>query len=124
MASQGEELIAEMLDRENLSYTREYSFKDLKSTYRLRYDFYIPEYYCLIEVDGTQHEEETSYFSQGFEIIQARDIRKNQYAIENGLKLIRIPYGKLKVLTSSYLARKIKKNVYGIVIDLSGLIRC
>lgn len=124
MSSFGEENIKKLLDQENFEYIEEHSFSDLKAKYVLRYDFYIPKYRCLIEVDGEQHFSKNEFFSQDLELIKARDIRKNQYCIENGYKLIRIPYSKLNIITSKYLANKITKNVYGKVWNLTNLIKC
>lgn len=96
--SYGEQKIAKILNDNMIFYEREKSFADLKysdSDSLARYDFYLPEYNCLIEFDGIQH------FQSGFGNFdnpekffktQKHDNIKNQYAIENKIILIRIPY--------------------------------
>lgn len=55
--TQGEQKVLNFLQENAISYIREYSFKDCLSNkgFLLRFDFYLPEYNCCIEVDGRQH---------------------------------------------------------------------
>ena len=66
----------------------------------LRFDFYIPSSRILIEFDGEQHYTPTA-FGRGlspahtqrmYERQIAHDRTKDEYAITNGYKLIRIKY--------------------------------
>jgi hypothetical protein len=69
-------------------------FSDLISPkgYELRVDFFIKSLKLIIEADGNQHSDVVHpWFSRYNEQC---DIIKNQYAIKNGLRLIRIPYSK------------------------------
>ena len=67
----------------------------------LRYDFFLPEFNVLIEFDGEQHFRYNSIFykdKESFEEQQHRDLIKNNFAKENHIVLIRIPYTHLKDL--------------------------
>lgn len=91
--SEGEELIEQILIKENINYEKEISIENLKSKKEklLRFDFYLPEYNCYIEFDGQQHYEilDNKYFSK--EQCE-RDFLKNEYCLLNDIKLYRIPY--------------------------------
>ena len=65
----------------------------------LRFDFAIFDsnnLKCLIECDGDHHFDTSTFYSNvgncSFEKIKEYDDRKNNYCIENNIKLIRIPY--------------------------------
>lgn len=64
--------------------------KNLKfnNTYRL-YDFYLPEFNLLIELDGRQHFEQVRNWTPIEETIQ-NDSDKDELALDNGYHLIRI----------------------------------
>jgi len=64
-------------------------FEWCKNKKCLPYDFYLPEYNLLIELDGNQHFEQIQNW-QSPEKTQETDIYKNEKAIENGLSIIRI----------------------------------
>lgn len=71
---------------------RERKFQDLLSPkgFPLRYDFYLPEYKIAIQVDGTQHSDQTAqYYS---EYLCKKDAIKTNYAEQHGIELIRIPF--------------------------------
>lgn len=88
--------IMNVLKREGIKFVREKSFQDWGKLYR--YDFYLPNYNgseILIEVDGHAHFEEIPFFHKkiyDFRGQQARDRRKNDYALARGIDLYRIPY--------------------------------
>jgi len=65
----------------------------------LRFDFYLPDYDALIEVDGSQHfyaktswgrteEEEV----QSYNGLKRRDAIKNKFCADTNRRLLRIPY--------------------------------
>ncbi len=68
----------------------------------LRFDFTVLDgddhIIRLIEFDGPQHIETFDYFGQHEEIAQ-RDEKKNLYAKQNNIPLVRIPYYKRDTLT-------------------------
>lgn len=89
-----EEHIGRVLKKENVKFEREKTFKDLKFGY-YRYDFYLPDWKILVEVDGRQHYKFTKIFykkRQDFLKAQERDRRKNSYALAHNIPLYRIPY--------------------------------
>lgn len=73
---------------------REKSFGDLKSPkgYPLFFDFYIEHENLLIEADGTQHTDVKNPMHSKY--LVKCDTIKNNYCINNGITLIRIPYKK------------------------------
>lgn len=98
--SNGEKIIEKILKENNIHFQKEYSFKDLIGYYGkpLRYDFAIldlnNEPIKLIEFDGIQHFKPVEVFG-GIEEYQKRqeyDKLKNDYAINKGIPLLRIPY--------------------------------
>lgn len=52
-ASQGERLIAKALERLNIEYETQKTFKDCISLGKLRFDFYLPKYNVCIEYQGS-----------------------------------------------------------------------
>ena len=92
--SKGERVIMNWLDKNNIKYIyNESYFKDLLSPLNnpLKPDFILPDYKIWIEYDGEFHYDKY-YDSQNFEMLQIHDEIKNQYAIKNNWKLIRVPY--------------------------------
>ena len=92
--SKGEELIKEYLDENEIEYLFQHTYDDLKHKRALAYDFYIPEKNLLIEYDGLQHFKPIEYFGgeKAFKERQFKDNLKNEYAKQNNIDLIRIPY--------------------------------
>lgn len=100
--SQGEKKIADYLKFHNIYFEREKTFPDLRDKYPLRFDFYIyyKEKYILIEYDGRHHFESFSRsknISDSEKLVALRDVQKkdeikNEYALKNDLRLIRIKY--------------------------------
>ena len=75
------------------------TFDDCKNKNKLRFDFYLPDLNTIIEYDGEHHFKENKYFGEGnLEYITVNDEIKNQYCIDNKIKLIRIPYWKFDVI--------------------------
>ena len=106
-ASNGEILIEQYLKQSDIIYQKEYSFKNLRYKLPLRFDFALFDkenntLVCLIEVDGLQHIVETNYyFSDNLKERQIKDNLKNEYCKENNIPLFRIPYNKLKQITTA-----------------------
>ena len=71
-------------------------FPGLVNEKPLRFDFFLPEQYYLIEYDGEQHFKEGSWsnLSRGINLLtyQKRDEIKNKWCEDNNIPLIRIPY--------------------------------
>lgn len=100
LTSQGEFVIEQLLKEHNVSYLKEYKFKDLcvKEGFPLRFDFAIfddCELNYLIEFDGRQHytgPEATWKNCHSLDEIKRYDKVKNQWCKEHNIPLIRIPY--------------------------------
>lgn len=98
-SSRGEEKIKNILEEANIPYIREYTFNDCRdpNTNRLlRFDFAIlnedNSVNRLIEFDGIQHFQESTFFKETLKERQNKDNYKNQYCKNHQIKLIRIPY--------------------------------
>lgn len=106
-SSYGEEIIANLLLRNKIDFVKEYTFSDLVGIGGgiLRFDFAIfdknKKLIQLIEYDGEQHYKENSIWGgkEGLLNRQENDERKNQYCVQKGIKLVRIPYWKINTLT-------------------------
>lgn len=92
----GEEKIRRFLEKNNLDFKEQFSFKDLyykSKNHPLKFDFKL-EYedgnLLLIEFDGRQHFEEWYY--EGLSDIQKRDKLKNEYCKKHNYELLRISY--------------------------------
>jgi very-short-patch-repair endonuclease len=61
---------------------------------RLEFDFYLPELNIAIEYDGIQHFTPVKHFGgiKALKEQKRRDSEKDQYCINNNIKLLRIPY--------------------------------
>lgn len=97
--SRGELLIKQLLEKNNISFQMEYKVPELG---RQRFDFAIFKdntLIQLIEFDGIQHFQEWSLGHDTLAIRQERDKRKDEWAKNHKIPLIRIPYWKLDTLT-------------------------
>ena len=103
--SEGEFLISQILNNNNIPYLKEVKFQDLKDKGLLRFDFAIlneeNEIIKLIEYDGRQHTDPTSNWYS--EDILRRDKIKTNYALEKGIPLLRINYTDKDKITLDYL---------------------
>lgn len=95
--SHGNLKIAQLLQDNNIPFTREKKFSSCKDKGLLPFDFYVNNHY-LIEFDGRQH------FDQNLTIFntastQKHDAIKNEWCKANNIPLIRIPYTHYKNLT-------------------------
>lgn len=97
-SSKGELLIQEILKNNNITFEREKKFEGCKHKRMLPFDFYIPEINTLIEFDGIQHTKPIEFFGgyEAFEETKLRDDIKTNYAKENKIHLVRIPYTQSK----------------------------
>ena len=101
--SKGELKIKRWLENNNISYIQQKQFDDCineNTGYKLRYDFYIPEYNVLIEYDGKQHFVINTYWTketeESFSDRQFKDNIKTKYAKEKNMMLLRINYTQFK----------------------------
>lgn len=78
-----------------LEYIKEYRFIDCRNKKPLPFDFYLPKYNTVIEVNGEQHYYENEMFSQPLKERQAIDKIKKNYCEQNGINFIEIPSWKI-----------------------------
>ena len=108
----GERQIRQLLEQNNINYSTEYTFYDLKGTRNglLRFDFAIFDdnnnLIELIEFDGRQHfEGPDGKWTQSYskEMIESNDMLKTEYCKLHDIKLVRIPYYQLSKLSLELL---------------------
>lgn len=96
----GESKIKAILDDACIPYKHDTVFKDCiypDTGYHLRFDFVVnadSDSTYVIEFDGIQHYKPVKHWeaSTNLEGRKARDSFKNQWCMENGIQIIRIPY--------------------------------
>lgn len=93
-SSKGELKVKNFLDENNIKYIPQHFFPDCKYKNVLKFDFYLPYYNICIEYDGQQHFEPSfmNYYGKTLNENKKRDEIKNQYCLNNNIKLIRIKY--------------------------------
>lgn len=113
--SVGERLICSWLDYMNVNYEYPKKFDDLSDKGLLHYDFYLPDYNVLIEVQGIQHYGVVKYFGgeEQFKIQQKHDQMKRQYAKEHGYRLIEIPTNKESIKDTIHNIAKGLISIFG-----------
>lgn len=91
--SKGEKKISKVLEEISIPFETQKRFNTCKYKNTLPFDFYVSNSF-LIEYDGEQHFKAVDYFGgdKKFKLGQLRDNIKTQWAKDNGIPLIRIPY--------------------------------
>lgn len=98
-SSHGERKIREWLIKNNIKFIRQKTFSDCRGTlWNLSFDFYLIDYNCCIEYDGSQHFKSFKCFggNVSFRRTQRNDKIKNKYCLKHSIKLIRIKYTKFE----------------------------
>lgn len=98
-----EEQIIRILRAAGVKFIREKTYSDLRGG-RFRFDFYLPGFNCLLEIDGEQHFKQIEKFQRtraDFLKQQENDRRKNSYCLANDIPLFRIPYWELPNIKSA-----------------------
>jgi hypothetical protein len=117
--SKGEKLIASVLTEMGYPFERQVRFDGCKSEQRLFFDFLVwlsDGAYVLIEYNGQQHYEPQRWGSSmsdekiegRFEEAQKRDQIKEQWAKDNGVSLLVIPYwdiDKIETLIEEFISQ-------------------
>ena len=106
--SKGEEYIKMYLEENKIKYIQQHGFDTCKYINKLNFDFYLPEYNLCIEFDGIQHFKPIKQFGGEIEYINCikRDECKNEWCLENKIKLIRIKYDQI-----SNISKILKNNL-------------
>lgn len=91
--SLGERYVVNLLDMLNIPFINECGKKHLPwINDRKRYDFYIPNYEIIIEINGFQHYMDSEHFKTSVKDVQKNDKLKKELAISNGMKYVEIKY--------------------------------
>lgn len=92
--SRGERKIVLFLESEGIPYQKQKKFDTCRYKRKLSFDFFVPDYNACIEFDGRQHFFPSVYFGgmPEFERTKKVDWIKNQFCLNNGIKLIRVSY--------------------------------
>ena len=98
--SKGEKIIRLYLEKNNINFEKPKKYTDLRDKDLLSYDFYLPNYNLLIEYNGRQHYEKVNWdnktieeeLNSNLEIQQKHDKMKLEYAKNNNINLLVIPY--------------------------------
>lgn len=116
--SVGEKIVGCLLNKLNISFIREYCFPNQ----RKRYDYYIPDKECIIEVNGKQHYGESFLFNKISKTINQEQIDKYKYdyAIEHGISDYIIIDARIS--SFDYIVDSIKKSKLAIIYDLSNIV--
>lgn len=93
-SSNGESIIINYLESNNLDYIKQYRNSECKNKRPLPFDFYIPKLNVIVEFDGIQHFYPNRFGADDYEFfkIKTNDDIKNSWCLKNNIKLIRIPY--------------------------------
>ena len=114
--SRGENNLAKIFTSHKIKFERQKTFKNCfgppnKKNFcrKLLFDFYLPDFNAVVEYDGKQHYEPILFYGgeNSFELLQLRDQIKNQYCVDNGIKMIRIPYSMKKEEIPTYIKNKL-----------------
>lgn len=92
--SRGEERVENYLKYKGIKYITQKTFNGLKNKNNLYFDFYLPDYDLCIEFDGQLHFKSIEFFGGDLALLQNQkhDKIKNDYCINNKIKLLRIHY--------------------------------
>lgn len=92
-SSKGEFKIRNFLQKNNITFEEQKKFNNCKDKRCLPFDFYLPNRNTLIEYDGQQHFGIGRFATNK---LITNDYIKTEFAEQNNIKLIRIPYTKIK----------------------------
>lgn len=93
-SSIGEKTVKEVLMDLGVKFYEQQKFEDLVYKSKLSYDFYLPDLDILIEYQGKQHYKPIKFFGgeDAFETQLILDNLKREYAKNNSMQLVEIPY--------------------------------
>lgn len=92
--SKGEIKIKGILVEKNINFEKQKKFEKCYYKEKLSFDFYLPDFNVCLEYDGYQHFNSVEFFGgeESFEKQKIRDIIKDNYCLNNNIKLYRIRY--------------------------------
>ncbi len=115
-SSKGEKFLKQYLDENNIQYKPQKKFT--KELGQLSYDFEILNQKLLIEFDGEQHYKYIKHFHSkniSFKTQLERDFRKTLFCLNNGYKLLKIPYSylnRINEILDYYFSLENPKQIY------------
>ena len=112
--SYGEKFISNLLDTIHIKYIAQYSSRNEKWCEKYKYDFYLPYYDCIIEVQGLQHYIDTSWST--YKEIHENDIQKKNLAKKHVKFYIELDVRKSEL---NYIRRSIYRSKLDDIICLS-----
>jgi len=121
--SKASQLLKRLLEQVNIDFIEEKRFEDCINPitgYKLPFDFYIPKFNLLIEIDGEQHFIPVERFG-GEESLKSnkyRDYIKDKFCLDEKIKLIRVPLVNPDTL-KKYSFDEIKVIIFNLLYDLS-----
>lgn len=103
---------SEYCELNNIIYESQKTFPNCRISNNLRFDYYLPEYNILLEIQGKQHFEPVSKFGgdETFKDGQIRDTIKQEWCNRNNIKLICISYRDL--YKNNYLDNLFEKEIF------------
>lgn len=115
--SNNEFLLKKELKYLNIKYETQKTFENCinpNTNYKLRFDFYLPDYNIIIECDGIQHDKPTTFgkitkehAKKIFHDLKFKDSIKDKYCEKNDIKIIRIKQKQFKNNEYKSIVRKI-----------------
>lgn len=93
-SSRGESQIRKNLKKLNIKFKEQKTFDGCRNICLLPFDFYLEDFNMCIEFDGVQHFKPIEFFGgqKDFENRLRNDKIKNEYCLENNIRLKRIKY--------------------------------
>ena len=103
-----EKFLMSILKQSNISFVYQLSKSTFNWCDKYRYDFYLPDYNCIIETNGIQHYEESTLTKRTLFEEQQNDRFKKKLALENGIN----DYFTINcsISSSQYIINNIKEN--------------
>jgi very-short-patch-repair endonuclease len=86
-------LVADFLENTYNNIQKQYTTDDYRNTItnnNLFFDFYLPEFNLIIEIDGKQHFENIKGWNSEYGKILQRDVLKMKQAMKNKISVIRL----------------------------------
>lgn len=84
--------VEQYLILKNIKYEKQKRFNDCRNKRELPFDFYLNDYSCVLEIQGSQHYYENNYFQQTLKERQRIDKIKEEYCKNNNIIYISIPF--------------------------------
>jgi len=108
--SKGEKEVKKILSENKILYISQYKFNNCKNKLKLPFDFYLPEHNICIEYHGEQHYKPINFFGgvKSFKQQQKRDKIKEDYCLNNNIKLIKVKYTQRNI--NRFLSRHLFKS--------------